>query len=112
MRKAAHAGSWYTENPKELDNELSGYMAAAKKFEIPEGSKIKGLIGPHAGFYFSGPTAGWGYINLDKNAYKRVFLLGPSHKAYLSGCALTKARFYETPFGNLEIDHEINAQLN
>ena len=33
-------------------------------------------------------------------------MLGPSHHAYLSQCALTKAQEYETPLGRIEIDRE------
>jgi MEMO1 family protein len=68
---------------------------------------LRGIIGPHAGFYYSGPTTAWAYINIDPTKYRRVFLLGPSHHAYLSNCALTKSKYYETPLGNLEIDREI-----
>lgn len=35
---------------------------------------------------------------------KRVFILGPSHHAYLDGCAVTKCTVYATPLGNLTID--------
>lgn len=48
---------------------------------------------------------------MDPARYRRVFLLGPSHHAYLSNCALTKSKYYATPLGNLEIDREITEQL-
>ena len=35
---------------------------------------------------------------------KRVFILGPSHHVYLSGCALSPTTHYETPLYNLTID--------
>ena len=35
---------------------------------------------------------------------KRVFVLGPSHHVYLSGCALSPASVCETPLYNLPID--------
>ena len=35
---------------------------------------------------------------------KRVFLLGPSHHKYLTGCALSKHAYYATPLGNLALD--------
>ena len=43
---------------------------------------------------------------------KRIFLLGPSHHAYLPGCALTRCEAYETPLGSLTIDLETIAQLH
>lgn len=35
---------------------------------------------------------------------KKVFLLGPSHHLYLSGCALSKHSYYKTPLGDLALD--------
>ena len=35
---------------------------------------------------------------------KRVFILGPSHNARLSGCALSTVTKYETPFYDLPLD--------
>jgi AmmeMemoRadiSam system protein B len=37
---------------------------------------------------------------------KRVFVIGPSHHAYLDGCALPVLEKYETPLGALELDLE------
>ena len=51
---------------------------------------MKALIGPHAGFVFSGPNAAWAYKAIvDPNAYDTVFILGPSHKVYLDFIATT-----------------------
>jgi AmmeMemoRadiSam system protein B len=40
-------------------------LGKAEPEKVPEGAKIKGIIGPHAGFYYSGLTAAWAYINLN-----------------------------------------------
>jgi len=42
----------------------------------------------------------------DQNSPLRVFLLGPSHHAYIEGCGLSKLGSYETPIGNIELDEE------
>jgi AmmeMemoRadiSam system protein B len=63
-RKASHAGSWYTADKQELDKELTTYLGNAKK-SLKKGEKLRGIIGPHAGFSYSGPTAAWAYINID-----------------------------------------------
>jgi AmmeMemoRadiSam system protein B len=65
------------------------------------------LIGPHAGYRYSGPTAAFAYVNITPEVakrIKRVFLLGPSHKAYLEFIATTKCTEWETPLGNWKID--------
>jgi AmmeMemoRadiSam system protein B len=42
--------------------------------------------------------------DLFSHSRKRVFILGPSHHAYLDGCALSKCTEYATPIGALPLD--------
>lgn len=51
------------------------------------------------------------HLALAVDCRKRVFVLGPSHVVYLSGCALTTCARYATPFGNLHVDAAVNAEL-
>ena len=44
-----------------------------------DNKKLKAIIGPHAGFTYSGPNAAWAYKNINPKDYERVVLLGPSH---------------------------------
>ena len=111
VRDAQHAGSWYTDDPEKLDQELTGYLGEAKQ-TVPEGATLKALIGPHAGFRYSGPTAAWAYKNIaHPERYKRVLLLGPSHKVYLDFVATTACDEWATPLGNLGIDSEAVERL-
>lgn len=71
-RAALHAGSWYVaesnfhhHSAAKLEAELNEYLNRAK-LEVPDIKQIKGLIGPHAGYYYSGPTAAWAYKYLSK----------------------------------------------
>lgn len=104
IRSSSHAGSWYSNDPVSLKKELQSYLSKANK--QPNLENLKGLISPHAGYAYSGPTAAWSYINIDPQKFKRVVLLGPSHHIYLSGCGLTKCESFETPLGNISIDKE------
>ena len=63
VRTATHAGTWYDGNGSSLNVELTKNLNDAQ-VSLPAGSKLKALIGPHAGFRFSGPTAAWAYRNL------------------------------------------------
>ncbi len=48
------------------------------------------MIGPHAGYKYSGPVAAWAYKYLtNSNKKLRVFLLGPSHYKYLDGVSFS-----------------------
>jgi len=131
-RKAFHAGSWYSKDPSELGAELDGYLRAVDLSRVPAAPDasstscssrapsgpakrptVKALVSPHAGYSYSGPTAAWGFHCIDRAAVKRVFVLGPSHHVHLEHCALPSASVsvYETPFGNIELDQQILADL-
>ena len=58
IRPATHAGSWYSNNPTKLKNQLDQFFAKARSLKTPlsgedasngiDGARI--LIGPHAGY--------------------------------------------------------------
>ncbi|PWY99392.1 UPF0103-domain-containing protein [Testicularia cyperi] len=130
IREASHAGSWYTADGSELSTSLSGWLKKVDATALPlplsacntDASSssdalnlpIKGcraIIGPHAGYSYSGPAAAYAYRCIDTAVIKRIFILGPSHHVYLDGCALSQCDEYETPLGNLELDKEMLANL-
>jgi len=71
---------------------------------LPPASHLRALIGPHAGYRFSGPTAGHAYKNIDPALYDRVFLLGPSHKVAFDFVAVSGCTEWDTPLGLIKID--------
>jgi AmmeMemoRadiSam system protein B len=105
IRKATHAGSWYTDSSSLLTHELNSYLQPASIHQSSENLKI--LIGPHAGYSFSGPTAGWAYKSINPNNFSTIFILGPSHHAYFQGCSLPFSTSYSTPLGDLPVDSSI-----
>ncbi|CAL5078742.1 unnamed protein product [Urochloa decumbens] len=109
VRRAAHAGSWYTNNAKKLEEELDGWLGAAGLTKSPD---VRGVIAPHAGYSYSGRCAAYAFGNIDPTNISRVFLLGPSHHYYTPKCALTKATVYRTPIGDLPVDQEAIEELS
>jgi AmmeMemoRadiSam system protein B len=104
IRKATHAGDWYESNTGKLGNQLKNWLS---KVIIPKEVKLlKGIIGPHAGYYYSGSTAAWSYANITPSNYDRVIILGPCHYKGMSSCGLPSCNIYETPLGNLKVDTE------
>ncbi|KAG1363982.1 protein MEMO1 [Cocos nucifera] len=108
VRRAAHAGSWYTSNANKLEEELDGWLRATGVAKSPN---VRGIIAPHAGYSYSGRCAAFSFANIDPTNISRVFLLGPSHHYYTPRCALTRAIVYSTPVGDLPIDLEVNEEL-
>ncbi|KAJ2504356.1 hypothetical protein IWW47_002564 [Coemansia sp. RSA 2052] len=122
VRKASHAGSWYTDDGEQLNEELESWLeavpatvsavAAATETVSPVPvSGVRAIIGPHAGLSYSGATAAYAYKSINTAGIKRVFILGPSHHVYLRRCALTRCTEYQTPLGNISIDCDAIAEL-
>ncbi|KAG6500608.1 protein MEMO1-like [Zingiber officinale] len=108
IRRAAHAGSWYTDNGKKLDEDLERWLLATHLTKSPD---VRGVIAPHAAYSYSGRCAAFAFANIDPESIERVFLLGPSHHYYTPRCALTRATIYSTPLGDLQVDTQVNDEL-
>ena len=59
VRQPAVAGSFYPDNASELSKAIDNYLQQAGKSRLP--GRIIGLISPHAGYYYSGPVAAYGF---------------------------------------------------
>ena len=112
IRPAYQAGRFYERNPERLSKEVDSYLNA--HVQNPSYDNVAALIVPHAGYYYSGNVAAAAYMALNpKMQYKRVFLLGPSHQAWLDGSSADSAYdFYATPLGNVKVDKETAQMLN
>jgi len=72
----------------------------------------RAIIGPHAGYRYSGKCAAYAYRHIDRERVKRIFLLGPSHHVYTPKCCLSGCTIYRTPLGDINVDQAINQELS
>lgn len=108
-RPAAMAGYFYPDDPAALRRMITELLGPPDaKYPAP-----KALIVPHAGYIYSGPVAATAYATLAaaRDSLRRVVLLGPAHRVYVRGLALTSADRFETPLGPIEIDQESRRAL-
>ena len=123
-RRALFAGSWYEADAKKLRAQIDDFLKSANDTlkekpydETFAGNKLSseailaGIV-PHAGYAFSGPTAGFVYAALAKRKINRVFLLGPSHYVTIHGCALPVDTSFKTPLGDLKLDTRVIKELS
>lgn len=93
---AAVAGLFYAAEKGSLSKAIDELLAAAKPAQI---KKLRGLVVPHAGYRYSGPTAAVGYKQLGGRGIQTVIVMGPSHYADFQGAFVSEADAYETPLG-------------
>lgn len=110
-RPARNAGTWYSGSPDALRRDMANAFKGSKKDFDDE--PILALIGPHAGFRFSGQVAAQTYARVNPDAVRRVFLFGPSHYHGFLGAALPPENMsaYYTPLGDLPIDRQAVEKL-
>jgi AmmeMemoRadiSam system protein B len=109
VRPPAVAGQFYTDNPEELRAEIVGYLRQASPPAI-KGRPI-GLIAPHAGYMYSGPTAAHAYKYVEGLDFPAVVVVAPSHQDAFNGVSVYSGSAYETPLGKMEIDQALVRQL-
>ncbi len=105
VRKPAVAGAFYPGRPAELQTMVDGFLNEAGPSSV-EG-EVVGIISPHAGYVFSGQVAAHAYSAVKDSDYELVFLVGPSHRVFVTGAAVYSSGSFETPLGRVEIDEEI-----
>lgn len=103
VRQAAVAGMFY---PKE-ENKLAQFVKYAIESSPNFGHKPRIIISPHAGFVYSGYTAGYAYRqlqNINQDISYKILIMGPSHRVYLENAALSPDSVFETPIGGIQVD--------
>ena len=93
IRQPAVAGSFYPADPATLQHTVDTLLDTPP---VPLAQPPKALIVPHAGYIYSGSTAGCAYAALAPWAARihRVILLGPTHRVPVRGLALPEATVF------------------
>ena len=104
IRKPAVAGQFYPGNAVDLRNELQQLVpdAAVKRSVI-------GVISPHAGYQYSGSTAGRLLAGID--IPRTVVLIGPNHRGTGSLAALAPEDGWQTPLGVVPIEKRLSGLI-
>lgn len=114
-RESSVAGQFYPSNPDEIHAMLEHYNQILDDHLKNEDGllhlKPRAVIVPHAGYVYSGFTANIALRLLSNSDAKRIVIIGPSHRVYLTGTSVSEFDSYQTPLGSLEIDKALIADL-
>jgi len=102
VRPSPIAGTWYSGDPAVLREEIELFLARADPC-APKG-EIVGLIVPHAGYRYSGSTAGFGYRCVEGRSYDVVAVVSPLHMFHPAELLTSAHKAYHTPLGKVDID--------
>ena len=109
VRPSVLAGSWYPGRPADLAAAVDRFLQPGS-VPPPAGRPLIALA-PHAGYAWSGPTAGRLYAGLRGCLPARVVILAPNHRVPLQRIALSGATAFATPLGQVPVDTAAVAAL-
>ncbi|RKY86112.1 AmmeMemoRadiSam system protein B [candidate division KSB1 bacterium] len=109
IRRSAIAGSWYPAEPRKLKAFLKGFFD--ENTRVPVKGEIRGIISPHAGYFYSGNAAAAVYKQIEGRNYDIVVIIAPSHHEAFRGSSIYPGDAYETPFGKVYIDKDIAKKI-
>jgi MEMO1 family protein len=103
IRAPAVAGSFYPADAGRLRAMVAGFVAAASGSGR---SRPKAIIAQHAGYVYSGPTAGAAFSALGREVrrIRRVVVAGPAHFVAIRGLAVPTCQAFRTPLGEVLLD--------
>lgn len=112
-RPSPLAGMWYPGDSQKLRLEIEHYLESTPTRS--DASAVLGLLAPHAGYRFSGRVAAYAFRLLQGREIDTVVVIGPLHQPIPdmpSGVITSAHRAYQTPLGDIAIDHKLLRQLN
>lgn len=107
VRPCAVCGTFYPGGERELRRGIEAMFGPSK----PAPRRVVGLIAPHAGYAYSGPTAARGYALLRGAHYEAVVVVSPSHREYFDGVCVFGGAAYETPLGRMPVHEALREEL-
>jgi AmmeMemoRadiSam system protein B len=114
IRKTAVAGQFYPSAAQEIISMFEHYNQILDEHLSDKrllDKKPRAIIVPHAGYVYSAFTANIAFRLLENTDAKRIVVIGPSHRVYLSGTSVSDFDAYETPFGVIGIDKNLVHEL-
>jgi len=112
VREPIVAGMFYPASHDHLESALDGFVGTPAAATTPFFGAPVGLIAPHAGYVYSGKTAGRGYqVVATLGRPEVVLVLGANHTGLGPALCVDDRAAWRTPIGEMAIDRQIVASL-
>jgi AmmeMemoRadiSam system protein B len=105
IRPPVVSGRFYPKDPAELRATVATLLADARQAVGPSGRPAVGVIAPHAGYIYSGPTAAQVFARVAIPGL--VVILAPNHTGVVEaeeGVSIWEAGAFQTPLGDVPVD--------
>ena len=106
VRAPYAAGLFYVGYEEGLKRDVKRLLGGAGQ---KDGTKVFGIVVPHAGYEYSGNVAGSVYSRI--NVPKRIVIIGPNHSGFGYPVSIEDQGRWKTPLGEIDIDSELAKNL-
>jgi len=114
FRRAAHAGTAYAADPRQLEAQLASYFADPEgpgaSGSIATDGAVQGVLAPHIDPRRGGPCFAWAYDAVRRATADLFIVFGTAHQPTSVPFPLT-LKDYDTPLGLVETDKEFVCAL-
>lgn len=101
LRPSPIAGTWYSGDPQRLGQQVDTWLDQAVL--PPLAGRVVGVVAPHAGYRYSGRTAGYAFATVRGQTYDLVVVLSPLHDFHPAPLLTTAHQAYLTPLGPVPV---------
>ncbi len=109
-RKAFFSGSWYPSDPDACRRQIESFLGSAPAISLGLLEPLGGIV-PHAGWVFSGRIAASVVALLRSSGHPDTIVLFGGHLGPRDPSWIMPEGSWETPFGPVEVDEELAAEL-
>ena len=115
IREPVVAGQFYPGRKEDLENMIKNCMDhkyGPGSKSILSDERTFGIICPHAGYVYSGPTACHSYKSIASQNPELVIIIGPNHFGIGRDVATMVDAQWKTPLGMVQVDSELAKQVS
>lgn len=105
IRQPAVAGEFYPADADELSSVIDDYLKQADVKNYPGVPQL--IISPHAGYIYSGRVTAYSFKQIKGADFKRIILIGRSHRKFFPKVAADGRKVWATPLGNILVDQDL-----
>jgi len=114
IREPVAAGQFYPDGKEDLEGMIKycyEHKYGPGNQPIEPSKKIFGIICPHAGYVYSGPTACHSYKSISLQNPELVIIIGPNHFGIGRNAATMIDAKWRTPLGMVQVDSEATQEI-
>ena len=114
VRSPVVAGQFYPGTATDLEAMITScntHRHGPGSTQAGDGS-VYGVVSPHAGYMYSGPTACHAYRSVSRQSPELVVIVGPNHYGIGKDAATMADALWETPLGPVAVDSEAARSLS